>query len=108
MTPTQRGKLIQTATASILAPFEKSVSTKSPSTLRRMLTQAEGTLAKATAELIKLTDELAIAGSDHTTLALVGSKLANAQVKVDLAEEVWLSLAGESETQGLVTDEASK
>ena len=108
MTPTQRGKLIQTATASILAPFEKSISTKSPSTLRRMLTQAEGTLAKATAELIKLTDELAIAGSDHTKLAQISSKLANAQVKVDLAEEVWLSLAGESETQGLVTDEASK
>ncbi len=61
MTGAQRGKLISTPTiaAAELAQIPKSSkSSKSPSTLRRMIAQSETALSKATAELEKLTAQM--------------------------------------------------
>ena len=100
MSGTQRGKLIATPTiaAAELAQKPKtSKSSKSPSTLRRMVAQSETALAKATAELEKLTAQMATAGNDHVKLAKISEELAKAQAKVNSAEETWLTLVAEAE-----------
>ena len=100
MSGAQRGKLISTpnVAAAELAQKPKSLkSSKSPSTLRRLIAQSETALAKATAELEKLTAEMSGAGNDHVKLAKISEELAKAQAKVNSAEETWLSLVAESE-----------
>ena len=100
MSGAQRGKLISTpnVAAAELAQKPKSPkSSKSPSTLRRLIAQSETALAKATAELEKLTAEMSGAGNDHVKLAKISEELAKAQAKVNSAEETWLSLVTESE-----------
>ena len=100
MSGAQRGKLISTpnVAAAELAQKPKSPkSSKSPSTLRRLIAQSETALAKATAELEKLTAEMSGAGNDHVKLAKISEELAKAQAKVNSAEETWLSLVAESE-----------
>ena len=100
MSGTQRGKLIATPTiaAAELAQKPKSSKpSKSPSTLRRLITQSETALAKATAELEKLTAQMASGGNDHVKLAKISEELAKAQAKVNSAEETWLALAAEAE-----------
>ena len=82
----------------------KPASVKSPSTLRRLLSQAERALAQATETCQRLGNELATAGSDHQLLARLSAELAEAQSKVDTAEESWLALAAEAELQGLTVD----
>lgn len=103
-----RGKVIQTterlAVPAAARPDHKAPSTKSPSTLRRLLTQAERALAQATQTRQKLSDDLAMVGADHVRLATLSGQLAAAQVGVDNAEEAWLSLAAEAELQGLVVE----
>lgn len=96
MTPAQRGKLINTPNIAAAELKQKPKSTKSPSTLRRLVAQAETALTKATAELAKLTSEMAAAGNDHVKLAKVSADLAKAQSKVNSAEETWLALAAET------------
>ncbi len=100
MTGAQRGKLISTPTiaAAELAQIPKSTkSSKSPSTLRRLVTQAETALTKATAELEKVTLQMRSAGNDHVKLAKISEDLAKAQAKVNSAEETWLTLVAEAE-----------
>ncbi len=100
MTGAQRGKLISTPTVAAAELSQKPKSTKSsrsPSTLRRLVTQAETALTKATGELEKLTLQMATTKNDHVKLAQVGAQLANAQAKVKAAEETWLALAAEAE-----------
>ncbi|TRZ80023.1 MAG: ABC transporter ATP-binding protein [Actinobacteria bacterium] len=97
MTPAQRGKLISTPSVAASELKQKPQSSKSPSTLRRLVTQAETALTKATAELAKLTGEMATVASDHVKLAKVSAELAKAQAKVKSAEETWLALAAEAE-----------
>ena len=97
MTPAQRGKLISTPGVAASELKQKPQSSKSPSTLRRLVTQAETALTKATAELAKLTGEMATVASDHVKLAKVSAELAKAQAKVKSAEETWLALAAEAE-----------
>ncbi len=100
MSGTQRGKLIATPTiaAAELAQKPKSSKpSKSPSTLRRLITQSETALAKATAELEKLTAQMASGGNDHVKLAKISEELAKAQAKVNSAEETWLTLVAEAE-----------
>ena len=97
MTPAQRGKLISTPSVAAYELKQKPQSSKSPSTLRRLVTQAETALTKATAELAKLTGEMATVASDHVKLAKVSAELAKAQAKVKSAEETWLALAAEAE-----------
>ena len=92
----QRGKLIAQDAAQVVA---KAKPAKSPSTLKRLLAQAEKTLAQANAAEQKIAEELAQAGSDHTALARISANLANAQTKVTAAEETWIALAAEAEAQ---------
>jgi ATP-binding cassette subfamily F protein uup len=96
MSGAQRGKLISTPDVAAAELKQKSKSTKSPSTLRRLLAQSETALAKATAELEKLTAQMSAAGSDHVKLAKISEELAKAQAKVNSAEETWLALAAEA------------
>ena len=96
----QRGKLIaQDAPVATTNSSAKAKPAKSPSTLKRLLAQAEKTLAQATAAEQKIAEELAQAGSDHTALARISANLANAQTKVAAAEENWIALAAEAEAQ---------
>ena len=97
MSGAQRGKLISTPDVAAAELKQKSKSTKSPSTLRRLLAQSETALAKATAELEKLTAQMSAAGSDHVKLTKISEELAKAQAKVNSAEETWLALAAEAE-----------
>ena len=100
MTGAQRGKLISTPTVAAAELAQKpktSKSSKSPSTLRRMVAQSETALAKATAELEKVTLQMRSAGNDHLKLAKISEDLANAQAKVHAAEETWLTLVAEAE-----------
>ena len=100
MTGAQRGKLISTPTVAAAELSQKPKSTKSsrsPSTLRRLVTQAETALTKATAELEKVTLQMRTAGNDHVKLAKISEDLAKAQAKVNSAEETWLALAAEAE-----------
>ena len=96
MSGAQRGKLISTPDVAAAELKQKSKSTKSPSTLRRLLAQSETALAKATAELEKLTTQMSAAGSDHVKLTKISEELAKAQAKVNSAEETWLALAAEA------------
>ncbi len=100
MTGAQRGKLISTPTVAAAELSQKPKSTKSsrsPSTLRRLVTQAETALTKATAELEKVTLQMRTAGNDHVKLAKISEDLAKAQAKVNSAEETWLTLVAEAE-----------
>ena len=100
MTGAQRGKLISTPTVAAAELSQKpktSKSSKSPSTLRRMVAQSETALAKATAELEKVTLQMRSAGNDHLKLAKISEELAKAQAKVHAAEETWLTLVAEAE-----------
>ena len=97
MSGAQRGKLIATPTIAATELAQKPKSTKSPSTLRRMVAQSETALAKATAELEKITAQMSAAGNDHVKLAKISEELAKAQAKVNAAEETWLALAAEAE-----------
>jgi ATP-binding cassette subfamily F protein uup len=96
----QRGKLIAQDAPQVAA---KAKPAKSPSTLKRLLAQAEKTLTQANAAEQKIAEELTQAGSDHTALARISANLANAQTKVAAAEENWIALAAEAEAQGLDT-----
>jgi ATP-binding cassette subfamily F protein uup len=68
---------------------------RSPSTLRRLLDQAEKELAAASDDRARLQDELAAAAGDHVTLAEVAHALAAAETRLAEAEERWLALAEE-------------
>lgn len=99
MSGSQRGKLISTpnvAAAELAQKQKNPKSAKSPSTLRRLIAQSETALAKATAELEKITAQIASAGNDHIALAKISEELAKAQAKVNAAEETWLALAAEA------------
>jgi len=96
----QRGKLIAQDAPQVVA---KTKPAKSPSTLKRLLAQAEKTLSQANAAEQKIAAELTQAGSDHTALSRISANLANAQTKVASAEETWIALAAEAEAQGLDT-----
>jgi ATP-binding cassette subfamily F protein uup len=73
---------------------------RSPSTLRRLLKDAEKELAAATKRRDALSAEIT-GVTDHLRLSELGERLTTAQSKVDAAEERWLELAEESERAGL-------
>ena len=79
------------------------VSGRSPSTIRRLLGQAERGLGTATAKRDALNDRVATT-TDHVDLARLGAELSAAQSTMDTAEETWLELAGEAESLGLVVE----
>ena len=82
------------------APAAKPASNRSPSTVRRMLGQAERDLAaagvKRDAVLLELQSAL-----DHRELSALGDRMTRAQESVDKLEEAWLALAAEAEALGL-------
>ncbi len=74
---------------------------RTPSTLRRLLGEAERRVGTATAERDRLAGELALSTHDHERLRALSDALATAQGALDDAEEAWLALADEAEAQGL-------
>jgi ABC transport system ATP-binding/permease protein len=76
---------------------------KSPSTLRRQLAAAERDLADATARMEILSGQLSTA-VDHAAMTKLSHDLTVASEKVERAEEIWLTLAGEAEEIGLTVD----
>jgi ABC transport system ATP-binding/permease protein len=87
-----------TARRNTTATAPKSVSKKSPSTLRRQLGLADRELAEAIATRDTVQAELVAVRADHKELVRLGAKLATTQSRVDAAEERWLSLADEAES----------
>ena len=92
-------QLRSTTTAPSAKPKTKPA--KSVSTLIRLVSQAEKSLAQANEKQSKLLTELALAKGDHAALAKVSEELAAAQAVVATAEENWIALAAEAEAQGL-------
>jgi ATP-binding cassette subfamily F protein uup len=68
---------------------------RSPSTLRRLLGQAEREIETLTAERDVLVAGLI--GADHERAARLGTELAEVEVLLDAAEERWLALGVELE-----------
>ena len=68
---------------------------RSPSTLRRLVADAEREMAEQAAVRDRLEGELAAAGSDHVARARTAEALAVAQARLVAAEERWLELAEE-------------
>jgi len=81
-------------------PAAKPAKRRSASTLDRLLRTAEREVAARTAERDELAEAMAQAGSDREALARIGTGLAEAQAKLDAAEEHWLALAEEAEQAG--------
>ncbi len=69
---------------------------RSPSTLARLVRQAERTVATLEVERDALSDELLGAGSDHGALARIGHALADVQARLAAAEDAWLELTDEA------------
>ncbi|MGA1344699.1 MAG: ABC-F family ATP-binding cassette domain-containing protein [Ilumatobacteraceae bacterium] len=74
---------------------------RSPSTLRRLIEQAERAMGAAGDDIDRLTAELATAGSDPARLTAISTELAVAQGRLATAEEDWLRFSAEAEEQGL-------
>jgi ATP-binding cassette subfamily F protein uup len=74
---------------------------RSPSTLRRLIGQAERALEQATSTRAALIAELSTVGGDHNAVSRIGSQLAAAEEAVAAAEGEWLELAHEAEAAGL-------
>lgn len=92
--------------AATSAPLHQPISSattkgRSPSTMRRMLSEAERRVAAATAQRDHVTAELASASADHERLRQLSDALATAQQALDDAEEQWLVVAAQAEAQGL-------
>jgi ATP-binding cassette subfamily F protein uup len=85
------------AAASAPPPPKAKREGRSPSTVRRLLGQAEREVETLTAARDELVAQLAAAGSDHEALARLGADVAAAEATLAEAEERWLSLAHELE-----------
>jgi ATP-binding cassette subfamily F protein uup len=87
----------------------KSISAKSPSTLKRLLAQSEKALdlaiTKRDAASAELSSVAAGSSPDHARLAALSEQLAAAQTAVDVAEETWIEFAAEVEARGISLDE---
>jgi ATP-binding cassette subfamily F protein uup len=70
---------------------------RSPSTLFRLIKDAEKAIAAATTKRDRLTAELHTAGDDHQALARIGNELAETEAALQAAEEEWLALSEENE-----------
>jgi len=98
--PTTTASVGPRPNAGSAAPRPKPSSGRSPSTLRRLLGQAERAVAAATLRRDAAAE--AIQGvADHRDLVRLGDELTAAQDALDTAEETWLELAGEAEGLGL-------
>ena len=73
------------------------VTKQSPSTLRRLIGQAEKKMEQLNAKKDDLTAKLSSSGADHATLARVTTDLAAVQADLASAENEWLSLSAQLE-----------
>ncbi|MFM9133032.1 MAG: ABC-F family ATP-binding cassette domain-containing protein [Actinomycetota bacterium] len=84
------------------APKGKQKSTpatrQSPSTLRRLIAQAEKKMEQLGMRRDDLTGQLSTAGADHAALARVTTELAAVQDELARTEDEWLSLSAQLET----------
>lgn len=76
------------------------VTRQSPSTLRRLIGQAEKKMETLTLRQQELTEALGNAGADHGALARVTTELAEVQDELARTEDEWLSLSAQLETAG--------
>jgi ATP-binding cassette subfamily F protein uup len=72
---------------------------RSPSTLRRLIKQAEASTERLETERDRLTDELS-GETDHARLAELGARLSEVTAELTAAEEAWMALAEEQEELG--------
>jgi ATP-binding cassette subfamily F protein uup len=70
---------------------------RSPSTLHRLMRDAEKAIAAAERARDRLTEELHAAGNSRDDLARLGTALAAAEQELAAAEEQWLALGAEAE-----------
>jgi ATP-binding cassette subfamily F protein uup len=70
---------------------------RSPSTLHRLMREAEKAIAAAQRTRDRLTEELHNAGADHAQLARLGTELADAEHELAAREDEWLALGAEAE-----------
>ena len=73
------------------------VTKQSPSTLRRLIGQAEKKMEQLNAKKDDLTAKLSSSGADHATLARVTTDLAAVQADLASTEDEWLSLSAQLE-----------
>lgn len=71
---------------------------QSPSTLRRLITQADARISQLTARKADLTARLGSGGSDHGELVQVTTELAEVQAELTATEEQWLELSAQLES----------
>ena len=71
---------------------------RSPSTLRRLIREAEKELAALERRRGLLADDLVDAGGDRDALASIGTELASVEARLADVEQRWLALAVEAET----------
>jgi len=76
------------------------VTRQSPSTLRRLIGQAEKKMETLTLRQQELTGALGNAGADHAALARVTTELAQVQDELVRTEDEWLSLSAQLEDAG--------
>jgi ATP-binding cassette subfamily F protein uup len=74
---------------------------RSPSTLRRLIEQAEKAMETARADIERHTAALGSAGGDAARLTEVSNDLAHAQSRLESAEDDWMRFSAEAEEQGL-------
>jgi len=85
------------------APNQRSSSTKpakqkssrSPSTLNRLIANVEKDMTKRTTRQTALYQDIADAGNDHKKLAVLGEELAQLQTAIESLETQWLELTEE-------------
>jgi ATP-binding cassette subfamily F protein uup len=85
------------------APNQRSSSTKpakqkssrSPSTLNRLIANVEKDMTKRTTRQTALYQDIADAGNDHKKLAALGEELAQLQTAIESLEMQWLELTEE-------------
>jgi ATP-binding cassette subfamily F protein uup len=76
---------------------------RTPSTLRHLMRKAESTMRRLQERQAALEAELVDAGGDHVAMARMGEDLSAVSAEMAEAEEAWIALAEEAESQGLTT-----
>jgi len=95
--PQRAAPALATASTGPRRPARPAPATRSSSTLRRLLRDAEREMAALEQRRAELAGDLAAAGTDHEALARAGTELASVEEQLATAEHRWLELADELE-----------
>jgi len=87
------------ARAALVEPAKGAASSRSHSTIRHELKQAEKDMARLEKQRDKLTADLEAAGTNHEELTRIGALLGDVQPQLDDAEMRWLQLTEELESR---------